>query len=48
MTGAMEENIICLTNRKTMMTKFMQSQFENIMKSKLMKKVKQLTSKKVK
>ena len=31
-------NIICLPHRKIMMMKLMQSQLENIMKSKVMKK----------
>ena len=48
MIGAMSEKNICLTNRKKMVTKLMQSQLENIMKMKVMKKTKQLTSTKIK
>ena len=42
MTGAMAPKIIFLPNSKTMMTKLMLSQLENIMKSKVMKRRKNL------
>ena len=41
-TGTMAENNICLPNNKKMMMKFMRSRLENIMKSEVMKKTKQL------
>ena len=44
MTVAMAEKTICLPNKKTMMTKLTQSGLEIIIKSKVMKKMKQLTS----
>ena len=38
MIGAMEEKIILLPNKKTIMMKFIRSRLENVMKSKVMKK----------
>ena len=43
----MAAEMIFLQNRKTMMMKLMQSRLENIMESKVMKKMKQLTSKNI-
>ena len=48
MTGSMAAKIICIPNRKKLMMKLMWLRLENIMKSKVMKKTKELTSKKIK
>ena len=44
MTGSIAENLICLPSSITVMMKLMKSRLQNMMKSKVMKKTKQLTS----